>query len=320
MELSHTFTPAALAWIGGAFETVSAISPFRTLQADDFGQEDMEVLQEAGVIQNGGEITPEWYTALQKLANPDAYTRVRFRSGPLQADRVVYFAADDPSPVSLTTTAGGLTFDYPPMNHAFLEDIADFTGRSHVVNSDLEADLDYASARVLVTLIDRDRRHVLGCLAREEEPRARRHSAEEIAEEIQGETGSGQRLASILQGLRDRPADPGAGAIAEYLENLVARDLIVGENGGYRTAGDAQRLAGHLLVVDGIVQIDGGSITGDQSIEGMEAIFVLGGLHDILMIDPGAGSVTVQTISGTQLHTILRGFLGERPTPRQGSA
>lgn len=317
MELSHTFTPASLAWLGGAFGETSAISPFGALSADGFDREGMDALVEAGIIRAEGEVTPEWFTALDKLAGADAYTRIRFRSGALEANRAVYFRGDDPSPLSLTTTPDGFTLDYPPMNHVFLEEIGDFTGRSNVVNSDLAVDLDYASARALVAVIDRERRHVLDCLAREERPRAAVHSVEAIAGEIGAEGSSGQRLSTILLGLRDRPGDPTEQGLSASLDDLVARGLLAGEEGEYRTAGEAQQLAGHLLVLDGILHIDGGRITDGGSVEGMEAIFALGGLHDILMIDPGAGSITLQTLSGAQLHRILREFLAAPPRPRE---
>ncbi len=317
MTLSHTFPPAALGWLGSAFEEKSRVSPLGRLDPGDFVEEDKTDLVQAGVIDEEGQFTPAWYVAVKQLAEPDAFARIRLSSGPIRAERVVYFRGSERDTVSLTPTPDGLRIDYGAGIDSFLLEVAALTGDSSVVNSSFAAELDYGQALVLCALIDLHRLGVLRSWADEEDYTFSALPADEVLARALDPSPRPQALTGVMQSLKGRPEDLTPKQAEACLGSLAELDLLASSDGGYLPSDELKRLAGNLLIFQGMVHLDAGHVDENGRLEMLETLFVQGGLHDILRIDHGGGSLTLEAVSSAVLLGYIRAMLTTPPRPEE---
>ena len=313
MTLTHTFSPAALGWLGSAFEEKSRVSPLGRLDPGDFVEADKADLVEAGVIDEEGQITPAWYVPLNRLAGTDAFSRVRLSSGPIRAERVAYFEGAGRDAVSLTVTPEGLRIDHGASIDSFLLEVAALTGESSVVNSEFEVELGYEDALVLSAFIDLHRLAVLRSCADEEDYTFPALSADAIIARAQATGSRPQALTGIIRSLKGRPEDPSPEQAVSCLDSLVQRDVLSQDDGGYLASDDLKRLAGNLLIFQGMIHLDAGRTDDEGRLEMLETLFIQAGLHDILRVDPGGGSVTMESVSSAVLLGYVRTMLTTPP-------
>ena len=314
MTLSHTFSPRALGWLGGAFEDVSVVSPFSRFTDEAFTPEDKDRLVRVGVIDDEDQLSPDWLAALQSLADAQAFARMRLQSNnSMNAESIVYFGTQEHERVSISFVGEGMRVDYPPSTSDFLAEIVQYTGSSTMVNCDLECRLDYYEALLFVAAVDLNRLHQLRCLADEIERSYMTLDGEDLIEAAFSEGDRPQRITRILRAIPDRPGDIAPAEAREYLSSLCSTGLLQELDDGYQLSEVGRNLATSFAIVDQVMQIDCGWFTEDEEFSLAEAVFLQGGIHDILMVDPGAGQITLETFSGAMLEEYLDTLMSQVP-------
>ncbi len=314
MNLTGTFSPQALGWLGEAFEDCSTVSPFSRLTADGFTEEEKNDLLEVGVVDNEDNITSAWSVALTCLARPHSFVRLRFQTDILGSERVMYFGDEELDSISLTFTQDEkIRVEYLPDNEGFLAEIAQHTGNSTLLNSNFDCRIGFHEALLLLAAVDLNRLQILRCIADEVQPSFVTFTEDALynAAFIDGEQPV--RLTKILRAIRNRPEDLPREELGECLQSLCDRELFVTAEEGYELGDAGKRLAGNFLIIDQVVQIDCGSAGDEDDLSFAQALFLQAGLHDILMIDPGGGSVALETVSAAVLGDYLQTWVTEAP-------
>ena len=191
--------------------------------------------------------------------------------------------------------------------------MAALTGDNNVVNSEFEVELDYEEALVLSAFIDLHRLAVLRSCANEEDYTFPALSADAIIARVQATGSRPQALTGIIRSIKGPPEDPSPEQAAVCLESLVQRDILSQDNGGYLPGDELKRLAGNLLIFQGMIHLDAGRTDDEGRLEMLETLFIQAGLHDILRVDPGGGSVTMEAVSSAVLLGYVRTMLTTPP-------
>lgn len=307
MSFHMQLTPEALTWMGSAFEKKTMISPFATIAAPGFTEEDKGALRAQGILDGQDALTAEAYALLNALAGAESYAGFRVTGTFGAIDKVAYFSGDR---VVYFDNAGGL---FTLSEHTDLTGMAgvlnEITGISHLVNSSLNVQLDVASAIVLAALIDLTRQGALvHCSETGFMPAD--FSAETIEKAC---TLSGTRwLGAYLKGLRLTAVPLDSSAVARSLEALEEAGLVSSNEAGVALVRDAYEFAANFLIIEHAVHTRVGKLDGD-TIRFGEALFLQAGLHDTLMIDSAGSSVDFSTISTSAMVEYLQHMMSRKP-------
>jgi len=323
MPIQVLLSPAALAWIGGAFENKTRVSPMSNLDPSGFSIEARDDLVARGVLDPGGNLNPACYAALKELAAATSYCRIRYSGGPALIEKTVYFSPT--VTVSIDNTPDGLLIECPARSEQALESLSQFVGTSRLVNSELSVELAYDEALLLATMIDMRRRDVLRAYAEGAPgfvPQA--HSLDQIARAIESASDDPRWLASIVKSMKPSTgtaAESGSDAagletgqrLKQILDNLVRAGLVVQGPGGFDLAGEPSVFASSFLIVEGILHVQTGAQGAGGEIQAAECVFVQAGMRDIVSTDGGGGTVSMETLSGALLQEYMRRFLSSPP-------
>lgn len=319
MSIEIMLSPAALAWIGGAFQNKTRISPMSNLDPSSFTLQDREALAGRGILDSKGVLNPVYYPALRELAAASAYCRVRYSAGTAVIERSTYFGPG--GIVSIDNTPDGLLIEYPAGSERYLEGLTQFTGASSLMNSELSVEMDYEPALVLATIIDMRRRDVLRSYADAAGgfvPRP--YHLEDILQALTSATDNPRWLGTVVRRMKADAQADASGALPSLPRSAVEAALatllpdVVASGSGWDLAGDAAAFASSFLVVDGIMHVQTGAEGSRGDFHAAECVFMQAGLHDIVCVDGGGGKVSIETISGARLQEFVRKFLTTAPS------
>lgn len=308
MNFSARLTPAAITWLGSAFETKAGISPLTTIQVPGFSESEKSQLREQGILDDKDAFTPDAYTVFSELSEPVGFGGFRIAGGFGLIDKMVYFGKHFPVAVDNAGDALVITANQDP---AGLRDVMnDILGSSRLMTSGLEISMGEKAARVFGALLDLGRRSAMGYYAGIS-PLKVTFSREEILQFATEQTdprwitGTLSRMPMEDRSLSTYELDEALNALEGALCVLLQGDEV-------ELTGDASVLASNLLIIEQQIDCRVGAIR-DGKLFRSEAIFLQAGLMDILMIDSGSEGFSFSSVSPQQVIEYLTAIMTQRP-------
>jgi len=313
MSNAFKITPAGFGWLAQAFSEANAISPFAAFAKDrpEFAERTADDLVTQGVIDREGTLRPEALAALRVLAKADGYFRLRILGTDAPVDKVTYFQGD--ATCSVDGAEGGFTVTYPAQAQEAGYILEEFTGSSRIINVPFRTSLSPKAAAVFLALVDLGRSRALLALAGEPKPQS--FSPKEITDKANSR-GSFFSFVRCLQELTGVEALSAAETTAA-LRELAAQQLVAVADGGYRLAGDALELALTFLIPEYVFHLSYGWMLTPETCEQSECYVIFCGMHNLLCLDTAGGMITIETMSGSDLFTLLVGALSHPPARQQ---
>ena len=308
MSFSAKLAPAAITWLGSAFENKTPLSPFTTIQVPGFTEEDKKALMDQKVIDTTSAFTPEAYAVLSELASAKSFGSVRLNGSFGLIDKVVYFG--DTFPVTVDNAGDSLVISTGQSREGFDEILDEITGNSRLTNAVFEIEMGEKAALTLSSLLDLSRKSGLTAYAQNVEIREA-FSDSEILEFFN--TAEGSRW--ITGFLKRMPLENGtlsASDVEESLKSLESANCIQRKDGTVRLIGDAATLAMNLLVIDQTVVCRVAQEHQGQTVVS-DALILQAGLHDLLMIDSGADGIGFSALSTRTLRQFITKIISEPP-------
>ena len=286
-------TPAALNWLGLAFEKKTKVSPLSNAQGDGLTPAGLKELTEQGIITADQMITTEAYALLDILAKATKYASVRLAGSSGQVNRITYWDGDK----SVSLDNKGTSFTVTPGNDAAALEVIfnELTGANHITSSDFSGTFDFRSALVFSGLFDLSRRASLRLYA-DSTAVPDGFSAAEIGKFIAGADNSRWLTSHIktlnISGLKVSPAETEASLKALAQVKVIA----VAPGNLYALAYASAELAARFLVTDNVIHFRCG-VEKNGKVEAAECMFLQAGIHDVVMVDIAADKMDISALS-----------------------
>lgn len=309
MPVKMKLSPAALCWLGSAFDEKTKLSPFSNLAADGLTAEDQQGLVSQGIIDGANALNPEAYALMECLAKAKAHANVRLSGSFGQVDRTAYFWGDrivtaDYARDHFIIDAGGGT-------EGITEIISEIAGNSRLVNSNLNARMGIKSAIAFAALLDLTRRHAMTQYA-EAGVMPDGFTVSDILTMLE-RADKHRWLTWFLKTLRLPGASLDRAEVEEALSHLESSPWVLKTGAGYFLTGEALELASNFLVVENILHLRSGQEDDQGRILGAECVFLQAGLHDVLMLDISADAVEFNAISTAAMLDYVRKVMTSAP-------
>ncbi len=290
---SMRLTPAALNWLGSAFETKTKVSPLSTAQADGFDQAGLDDLVKQGVVGPDKTMTTEAYAMLEVLAGATKYASVHLSGGSGHVNRVTYWNGD--KTVSLDNTGTMFTVSFGNDASALETLFTEITGSNHIVSSNFSASFDIRTALVFAGLFDLSRRAAIHLYA-DNTPVPAGFSAAEVGKFVK-EANNARWLTSHIKSLPIKGLGATHAEAEASLKKLVAAGVIAAaKDGTYTSAYESAELAANFLFVENTVHFRAGS-EQNGTLSAAECMYLQAGIHDVIMMDVAADKIDITSTS-----------------------
>jgi hypothetical protein len=238
---------------------------------------------------------------------------------------LVCFAPESGQTVAISPTPHGVILRQPPPREALIQGISSQFGSSRLRAVSFSIDLDPRTVLVLCAALDVQRRRTLADLASGLDSGPVPFDARILQDAIRRTPPGGQALVSVVRRVAGELAtDP---ATIDWALNLLVQVGHVG--GGARglvLVGEALALARRFLVVGGLLRVRVAHETRTREMHTASLCFVQAGVHDCVMLEAGAGSMTFITLSAAAAVDVVTRLLddptavlpGGSPRPARG--
>jgi len=294
--------------LGKALNTVlSPISPLRW-PSELPEEEAVAQLRETGIIEGTGTVAPQYREALQVLAAPEAFARLRLTRGRGLIEYVVYFAGNG-NTCALLTHNEGFFMEYTAAVDEMTLLVEQLAGTSSLKSADFTGTFDHLQGMALAAVIDLTRQAMLRAVINPAGPFSADYNLDEIEKWLGGPGNDAQWLTAVIRGIV-----PGLALQRSDLENavegLAERGFLLKNNDKYALDENTAMLASRLLLLDKILSMRTGRL---QQSAVVQAGFVclIAGVNDALMIEAGEKSLYMETISTREVCDITGAALRE---------
>jgi hypothetical protein len=314
------FSAAGKLWAG----TPTSISPFLYGNAQVPGNTEIQALAKAGICDTGGKILPAARPALDILGTAHAFTRMYLSGNQVPTEAIVYFAPNS-VPVSLLNANGNMQIGFPAVSEQFVEMAAQGFGSSVYRVVPFDATLTHDEAIALAGLIDIQRKQALKSVADEQAPAIADSDIPALLRTTSRKGDNTQWLVNVLLDLLSMDGIPSEDLLRSALESLVQKGHAAKSASSYRLGEGTLALARRMLLFDTALTLTSGYLKNDVlNIAGFTCLQA--GVHDLLVIDASADSVTLQSVSSASVlgsvHTFFTDIqtLEKLDTPAAGTA
>lgn len=290
---SMKLTPAALNWLGSAFEKKTKVSPLSTAPSDGFDQAGLDDLVKQGVVAADKTMTNEAYAMLDVLAGATKFASVHLSGGSGHVNRVTYWNGD--KTVSLDNHGGSFTVSLGNDASALETVFTEITGSNRIVSANFSGSFDFRTALVFAGLFDLSRRAAVRLYA-DSTPAPAGFSAAEVSK-FASEANNARWLTSHLKALPIRGYGATPAEAEASLKSLVSAGVCAAaKDGTYTAAYDSAELAANFLFIENTVRFRAGTET-NGSVNAAERMYLQAGIHDTIMVDVSVDKIDINSTS-----------------------
>jgi hypothetical protein len=311
MNNTISLTPAALNWLGSAFEKKTMVSPLSTAPQEDFTQAGLDSLVKQGVVTAEKTLTTDAYALLDILAGAKKFASVQLSGGSGKVNRVTYWNGGK----SVSFDNNGGTFILTPGNN--VEGLGtvfqEICGSNRLISSKFSTTFDHRSALVFAGLFDLSRRAAIRLYADGADvPEG--FSAAEVGQFVSS-TNNARWLTSHIKTLNVKGLSISTEQAAASLKGLAEAAVIgAARSGLYTLAYDSAQLAANFLFIENVIHFRSGSENGDGKLASAECMFLQAGIHDVIMVDLAADKIELSAVSSFAMIEDIKTMLTVPPS------
>lgn len=299
-----------LTWLGKAFENNSIISPFTLINQADFNEEDKNRLVQSGIIDKENNIKADYFPLLDILSKADGFIETRFKRGPVQARKLIMTAED--RKLSLVYKDDEAVINMPANPVGMAEYLREFTGGSKLTGGDLSLEADGVEIFIFAAACDLYRRDVLKAYSEEEVFIYKGFTAEELLAAVNTIRDNSQSLAYHVFAVNNGFAEFSMDILAEFIESLEEKALIINKDNKYYPIGEGLLFAGNFLIIENIIELTVGQVKQGLLYRSGFTMLQAGPL-DILYIEASAGKIIMQCMSADNAISLISTVLSQKP-------
>lgn|GEM_PF-6047719 len=293
--------PAKLDCTASALLPAFAIDPISAATA-------FSEMQQAGILDNRGNILPDLKKPLQTLAQADRCSRLKLLCEGDLLEYQVFWLGKSSEPVALSRAEDGFILTAPADVPSMLELLAEFTGiGSFAVIPPIGA-FDKIQAITLAACHDLTRQtmfQIMGGKASDQDPTL---TCEQIYQHIHNPDLSSESLVWVIQSVIQQPLLPDINQLQRAIDSLEKGGYLTNTANGYVPEEDLNFLCRRMLVFNSLIKLESMRIDSG-ALSAVVFTSIQCGLRDLLMIEATGEEISLNGISSQQLLLVLREFL-----------
>ena len=275
-------------------------------QIDD---QSRKALEQNGITDQKGLLTPDWQQALRVLGDASAMTRFMMLIEGDLLEYQIFFASNTDNNVSLSRGRDGFILEAPARCNELLEAITDFSGNSLTGLVPVLGEMPVIEALCSLGAVDITRRELLRALADDSVWQSAGISSASLCRLLQRKDLNSGWLTWFLQSLLRQPHEVDQSSVDKAMKNLEQKGWLKGHKDGFIPHGDLMRLATRLLMINILYKIDGVRLTAAEEPVRQTFGIVQNGTRDILFIEATDTSVFLGGLTGRALFLLLEKYL-----------
>lgn len=305
-----TLNPAWLPALAGlTLHPAGVLSPWHGQETPPLPDEARQALQEEGLLDPAGAVSPGFSTILNLLASPAVSLHLHLDNSEKQLDYRLYFSGLEDESASLLQSADGLALTAPARPNDILSALRQHTGESLLQPVSFSADLPLNEAMALAALLDRRRQARLFSLAAQAEMETTTLSPALAAERAITLSDPAAWLTAILRSAAGVEIPPDASHFAAALQSLVQRGLAVPLEDGYLLGESPASLADRLLLLENRLHLTVRRANPDGDINQVEFLYLQSNINTLLRLELLPGLVRFETVPAATLLDQVEYFL-----------
>jgi len=292
-------------------QPIGIMSPFAALDNVE-PRNDKDEWNKLGITDEKGVLVPEWRTAFNVLADPEAYARVKLVGGEDYWEYVVYFRPETGETAGLHNTSEGLIMHYPAAADDILDYIKMHTGDSPLQTGMFSAELTTEEAVVLTAALDIYRRQIFLAMGNDSPFQVPEFNGKEITSIVNNPSPNWQWLVDILTGgneanqiIIDEQRTEAA------IKSIEEKGFIIKQGENWILNESTQGAGNRLLIIDQMIVLEMGSLPQNNDINRMAVVCLQTGVNDLMTIESVEDQVLIEFTTSQQLLTYIEYFISE---------
>ncbi len=266
-----------------------------------------QALEQSGITDRQGLLTPDWQKALHILGDASAMTRFMLLIEGDLMEYQIFFERNDN--VSISKSRDGFIFASPARCNELLEAITDFSGNSLTGLVPILGEMSVVEALCSLGTVDITRRELMRAMGDDSVWQPAGISSTSLCRLLQRKDLNSGWLTWFLQSLLRQSHEVDQSSVDEAIKNLEKKGWLKAHKEGFIPNEDLMLLATRLLMVNILYRIDGVRLTNDEVSVRQTFGIVQNGTRDILFIEATDTGVFLGGLTGRALFLLLEKYL-----------
>lgn len=289
-------------------EKPQGLYPFAVSESQ-VDEQSQKALEQSGITDRKGLLTPDWQKVLRILGDASAMTRFMMLIEGELMEYQVFFEKNTDTCVSLSRNKDGFVLEAPALCSDLLEAITDFSGNSLTGLVPVLGEMPIAEALCALGAADITRRELMQALAADSAWQPAGISSASINRLLQRKDLNSGWLTWFLQSLLHQPYEVDQNSVDKAMKSLEKKGWLKPHKDGFVPHADLMQLATRLLMINILYKIDGLRLTDTGKPVRQTFGIVQNGTRDILFIEATGNDVFLGGLTGRALFLLLEKYL-----------
>lgn len=225
---------------------------------------------------------------------------------------------DTGATVVVSPDADGVTVQAPAPVEAIVDAVGQYFGTSTLRAVPFSVELQASAAWLFAAAVDLERRRTFVALSGTAEAGPAAFDAPTLAHALERSAPDFHSLTSFVAAAMGRPPGLDAWAVEAAFRALLGAGLVAGGAAGYGLTGDSLELARRFLLPEVMLRVQLARALATGELERSTLWFVQAGVHDVLMAEVAADTLSLRTLSAASALEAVR-QLAEDPDLASGA-
>jgi hypothetical protein len=285
------------------------LSPLNRFTEKSVSEEDINVLNRMGMLNNEGNLLDTIKPTIHILSNPQAVIKLVFTGGAGIYEHNISFDETLKKYVSFTVTPSDYSIDDEMTPKSMISIVQDFVGRSSLKSINLLKKFSKTEALVIASILDIERRSSLRAFIDEIPMSRNSYNANMIWRIINSTSTSIQWFVSVIYGVIGEHITLSLQQVQSTLEQLKAKGVIEQNGGQFQLCGELTFLPERMVIVDNVLSVQISREDENNGIISTGFTCVQSGVHDLLFLDYDGKDIIFETITSVRLLDYLEQLL-----------
>jgi len=307
--LNCTLDRENVGYLNSIIKEKNKLSILNNFQTKNFSKDNMNGLDEVGLVDISGNIVETIKPVIDILANPYAVIKMVFTGGAGSYEHNISYDNSFQKHVSFTVTPENVTIDDESNPKSIIKVLEDFVGVSKLKSLNISKKFNKAEGLVVASMLDMERKLILRAFV-DEIPFTHNSYNTNMAWRIINSTSANiQWFVHNINEVIGEHIPLSQQQVQDAINQLITKGDITNHGGMYQLSGELSMLANRMIIVDNILNVHASKQNEQGEIIGSGFTCIQSGVHDLLLLDYNGSEIIFNTVSSNKLFDYLDQFL-----------
>lgn len=307
--LNCTLDRENVGYLNSIIKEKNNLSLLNRFQAKNFSKDNMNGLDEIGLIDASGNILETVKPVIDILSNPYAVIKMVFTGGAGSYEHNISYNNSFQKHVSFTVTPENVSIDDENNPKSIIKVLEDFVGRSNLKSLTISKKFNAAEGLIVASMLDMERKLLLRAFVDEIPFTHNSYNTNMIWRIINSTSANIQWFVHIINEVIGEHVPLSQQQVQDAINQLITKGDITNHGGMYQLSNDLSMLANRMIIIDNILTAHASKQDDKGEIVGSGFTCIQSGVHDLLLLDYNGSEIIFNTISSTRLFDYLDQFL-----------